>query len=332
MDSSCTDGPLPTEDDVVRAAERIASILPPTPVHRAERLGARLKLENLQRTGSYKVRGALNALLTGAERGDRRPVLAASAGNHAQGVAWAARRLGLRAIAVMPESAPQTKIRGVTRLGAEVILHGRCFDEAQSHARELAARCAYRLIHPFDDADVIAGQGSVGVELLSHKPDVVLVPIGGGGLAAGVALAMKAHGVKIVGVQLAGVDSMARTLRGDPTPIEPAATMADGVRVRQPGLLTRRILARLLDDIIIVTEREMRQALLRLATEERIVAEGAGALAVAALSKVPGRRKFALVSGGNIDAAVLAMLLADMPPPARRRTVRRETALAAVAL
>ena len=319
---------IPMEDDVVRAAARIITVLPATPVHRAERLGARLKLENLQRTGSYKVRGALNAMLCGVERGDKRPVLAASAGNHAQGVAWAARRVGLRAICVMPESAPQTKVRGVARLGAEVVLHGRCYDEAQRHANELASRRGYRLIHPFDDPEVIAGQGSVGIELIAHKPDVVVVPIGGGGLAAGVALALKRHGVRVVGVQLAGVDAMARALNGDASPIEPAATMADGVRVRQAGSLTLPLLRHLLDDLVIVTEHEMRAALVRLATEQRIVAEGAGALAVAALPRVAGRRKFAVVSGGNIDASTLALLLADTPPV--RRVTRRAPALVAV--
>jgi threonine dehydratase len=154
------------------------------------------------------------------------------------------------------------------------------------------------------------------------------VPIGGGGLAAGVALALKRHGVRIVGVQLQGVDAMARALAGDAAPIEPAATMADGVRVRAAGALTQPLLARLLDDLVIVTEHEMRAALVRLATEQRIVAEGAGALAVAALPRVSGRRKFAVVSGGNIDAATLAWLLADIPP-APRRNVRRAPVLAA---
>jgi len=325
------DAPLPTEDDVLRAAHRLSSVLPPTPLHRSERLGARLKLENLQRTGSYKVRGALNALMAMVESGDRRPVICASAGNHAQGMAWAARRLGLESHAVVPESAPRTKLRGIARLGAKVTLHGRCYDDAQAYATRVAAERGWRLLPPFDDVDVIAGQGTVGVELAAHKPDVVFVPIGGGGLAAGVALALRAKGVRVVGVQLHGVDAMARALAGDEGAIEPAATLADGIRIRRAGQLTRRVLATQLDDLVLVSEHEMRRALVRLATEERIVAEGAGALAVAALSKVPGRRKFAIVSGGNIDPALLAMLLADTDtrkPATGARLPMRLTAVA----
>jgi len=264
------------------------------------------------------VRGALNAMLCARERGDHRAVVAASAGNHAQGVAWAARRLALRAIAVMPESAPQTKVDGVLRLGAQVVLNGRSFDEAQAHAHELAAREDLRFLSPFDDPDVIAGQGSVGIELLAERPDVVLVPIGGGGLAAGVVLALRRHGIRVVGVRLYGVDAMARALRGHECVFEPAMTLADGVRVRRAGTLTRRVIADALDDLVIVSEEQMRLALVRLAAEERVIAEGAGALAVAALPKVAGRRRFAVVSGGNIDATCLAGLLAQSHAGARR--------------
>src|SRR5687768_5123293 len=309
--------------DVLAAQARLRRYLPPTPLHHAERFGCWLKLENLQRTGSYKVRGALNALLAARERGDMRPVIAASAGNHAQGLAWAAYRLGIAAITVMPRSAPQTKIAGVAHWGATVRLHGDSYDEAKAFAAELAAQHDYRVLSAFDDPDVIAGQGTVGLELAALGPDVVLVPIGGGGLASGVALALKSQGVRVIGAQVEHVDAMARALRGDLAPREPAATLADGVRVKQPGEITRRLLASLLDDVVIVREAELRETLVRLALEEHVIAEGAGALALAAGRRVAGRRKCAVVSGGNIDAAVLARLLSEVRPRPPRKPRRR---------
>lgn len=309
--------------DVLAAQARLRPHLAATPLHHAERFGCWLKLENLQRTGSYKVRGAMNALLAARERGDLRPVIAASAGNHAQGLAWAGYRLRMAVITVMPRCAPQTKIAGVAHWGAAIRLHGDSFDEARAFAAELAAQHDYRLLSAFDDADVIAGQGTVGLEMAALAPDVVLVPIGGGGLASGVALALKSQGVRIVGAQVEGVDSMARALRGDHALLEPATTLADGVRVKQPGALTQRLLRELLDDIVIVREAELRETLVRLALEEHVIAEGAGALALAAGRRVAGKRKCAVVSGGNIDAAVLATLLADVRPRAPRRPRRR---------
>jgi threonine dehydratase len=309
--------------DVLAAQARLRRYLDVTPTHYAERFGCWLKLENLQRTGSYKVRGALNALLVARERGDERTVIAASAGNHAQGLAWAAYRLGVPAITVMPRCAPETKIAGVAHWGATVRLHGDSYDEAKAFAIELAAQHDYRLLSAFDDRDVIAGQGTVGLEIAAMSPDVVLVPIGGGGLAAGVALALKSQGVRIIGAQVEGVDAMARALQGDHSLREPAMTLADGVRVKQPGTLTKRILAELLDDVIIVREAELRETLVRLALEEHVIAEGAGALALAAGKRVAGKRKCAVVSGGNLDAAVLARLLSDVRPRPPRRPRRR---------
>jgi threonine dehydratase len=280
-----------------------------TPLHYADRFGCWLKLENLQRTGSYKVRGALNALLAARERGDDRPVMAASAGNHAQGLAWAGQRLNVSVVAVMPQTAPTTKVAGVERLGAKVILHGKNFDEAKDFAEELALELGYRFLPAFDDPDVIAGQGTIGLELQSLRPDVVLVPIGGGGLAAGVALALRSTRARVVGVQVEGVDAMARALRGETGLENVPATLADGIRVQEAGQLTRHLLGEMLDDLILVKESDVRDAVVRLATEERVIAEGAGALALAAASRVNGRRKCAIVSGGNIDARVLADLL-----------------------
>jgi threonine dehydratase len=312
-----------TAADVLAAQARLRRYLNPTPLHYAERFGCWLKLENLQRTGSYKVRGAMNALLAAREHGDLRPTIAASAGNHAQGLAWAAYRLGMQAITVMPRCAPQTKIAGVAHWGATVRLHGDSYDEAKAFAAELAAQHDYRLLPAFDDADVIAGQGTVGLELAALMPDVVLVPIGGGGLAAGVALALKSQGVRIIGAQVENVDSMARALRGDFAVCEPATTLADGVRVKHPGTLTRQLLHELLDDVVIVREAELRETLVRLALEEHVIAEGAGALALAAGRRVVGKRKCAVVSGGNVDAGVLAALLCDVRPRAPRKPRRR---------
>ncbi|NYZ63442.1 threonine dehydratase [Luteimonas deserti] len=323
-DSDVRRTPRVTASDVLAAQARLRRYLEVTPLHYAERFGCWLKLENLQRTGSYKVRGALNALLAARERGDDRMVITASAGNHAQGLAWAAYRLGVPAITVMPKTAPDTKVAGVAHWGATVRLHGETYDEAKAFAAELAAQNGFRLLPAFDDVDVIAGQGTVGLEIASRlTPDVVIVPIGGGGLASGVALALKSQGVRIIGAQVEGVDAMARVLRGDDSPFDPAATLADGVRVKDAGHITRDLLADLLDDIVIVREAELRETLVRLALEEHVIAEGAGALALAAGRRVAGKRKVAVVSGGNVDAGVLARLLSDVRPRPPRKPRRR---------
>jgi threonine dehydratase len=319
--------------DVLAAQARLRKYLDVTPTHYAERFGTWLKLENLQRTGSYKVRGALNALLAARERGDDRYVITASAGNHAQGMAWAAYRLGIPAITVMPRTAPDTKVAGVAHWGATVRLHGETYDEAKAFAKELAEHNGFRLLSAFDDPDVIAGQGTVGLEIAAAmNPDVVLVPIGGGGLASGVALALKSQGVRIVGAQVEGVDAMSRALKGDRSLVDPRPTLADGVRVKEPGYLTERILRDLLDDVVIVREAELRETLVRLALEEHVIAEGAGALALAAGKRVAGKRKCAVVSGGNVDAGVLAALLSEVrprPPRKPRRRVRERLPLPA---
>ena len=303
----------PTPQDIQTAAKRLAAFLRPTPVVRCETFDAWLKLENLQATGSYKVRGALNALLLAAEEGDRRPVIAASAGNHAQGVAWAAKRLGLVGYLVIPKAAPATKRAGIERLGGRVIAFGDCFEDAECHARDLSRTNDWRFIHAFEDSAVIAGQATVGVEAASLAPDVVVVPVGGGGLASGVGLALMPLRARVIGVQIRGVQGMMDALAGATDFPEPAATIADGVKVRTPGLLTRQICARVLDDIIVVTEDEVREAMRLLALRSRIVAEGAGAIAAAGLQRVSGDRRLAVVSGGNVDAAVLRSVLAGAP-------------------
>jgi threonine dehydratase len=291
------------------AARRLAGIVPATPLVHCPRRRASLKLENLQVTGAYKVRGAFNALAAQLERGDRRPVVAASAGNHALGVAWAARELGLRATVFVPAAAPAPKIEGCRRLEAEVVLGGPSFESCEAAARRWAALRDARFVHAFDDPEVIAGQATVALELLDAAPDVVVVPVGGGGLAAGVGSVLRRRGVRTVGVQVAGADGLRRALQGE-APRAPVATIADGVRVAAPGRLSGRICAAALDDLVLVDEEEVLAALGALALDDKVVAEGAGALAVAALPRVPGARRIALVSGGNVDPLVLAQAAA----------------------
>jgi len=297
------------------AVARLRGVLPETPLIRSERLGAWLKLENLQTTGAYKVRGAFNALAADVERGERRPVFAASAGNHGLGVAWAARRLGVAATIVVPDGASRTKVAGCRALGARVVHAGNGFESCVAHARALSAAAGGRFLHAFDDVEVIAGQSTVAAELLALRPDVVVVPIGGGGLVAGVGSVLRRHGIRVVGAQVAGVDSLRRALIGEGPPSHlqpaPAPTLADGLRVAAPGWLPLQIASAFLDEIIVVSEAEVGAAIASLALHERVVAEGAGAVAVAALARVAGRCRVAIVSGGNIDASLLGHLIAD---------------------
>lgn len=277
-----------TVEDVLMARERVARILPTTPLVLSEHRQAWLKLENLQLTGSYKLRGAINAIAIQIERGDQRAVVAASAGNHAKAVAWAARHFGLQACVVVPTTAPRTKVRGARELGAEVVSQGDSLEETFAHAQSLAVRNNWRFLHAFNDKDVIAGQGTVALELIDFKPDVVLIPIGGGGLAAGMGRILKWRGIRTVGVKIEGPN-----------------TIADGVRVCRMGDLSRQICDQVLDDVVHVTEEEVRAAILDMMAQDRIVAEGAGALAPAALNSIPGKRKIAIVSGGNVDSDLL---------------------------
>ena len=301
-------------DDVMVAAERLQGRVRRTPVVTSNAFPGSLKLETLQLTGAYKVRGALNALMVQVSRGDRRPVIAASAGNHAAGVAWAGRALGLSVISVVPEAAPANKVARTQALGAQVLRHGQSFEEAFEEAQRLAKVHEWRFLHPFDDLDVMAGQGSVGVELLAERPDVVLVPIGGGGLASGVGTVLHDYGVRIIGVQIRGVDAMAQALGYAHRTRTSASTVADGIAVKEVGKRSAAICAEVLDDIIRVSEDEVRLAMRRLALEDHVISEGAGALAVAALDRVPGRKKVAVVSGGNVDPRDLMRVLAPSEP------------------
>ena len=298
-----------TLSDVHAASRRIWPHLPTTPMVYSAARSSWLKLESFQKTGAYKVRGALNALFCQVERGDRRPVIAASAGNHGAGVAWAARHLGLQARVVVPHGAPRVKTRVIRSLGADVIHFGDQFDDSYEHALQLARRHGWRFLHAFDDPDVIAGQGTVGLEIQTMNPEMVLVPIGGGGLASGISLVTRAAGIRLVGVQVAGVNAMSRALRGDVRPHFTPMTIADGLQVRAPGQLTLEICRQGLDDIIEVSEWEVRRAMRALVVEDGLRVEGAGAVAVAGLAHVVGTRAVAVVSGGNVDTPQLLEVL-----------------------
>jgi threonine dehydratase len=282
--------------------------------------GARchLKLENLQMTGSFKERGAANLLLQLDEAERRRGVVAASAGNHGLAVAFHASRLGIPATIVMPAYAPLVKATSARRWGAEVILDGANYDEAYERACAVAEAQGAVFVHPFDDLRVVAGQGTLGLELLEQLAglDAVVVPVGGGGLIAGVAVAVKARrpSVRVIGVQAAAVPAMQRSLQsGGRVRVPAGATIADGIAVRQCGAITFAVVERMVDEIVIVDEEELANAVLLLLEIEKTVVEGAGAAPLAALLNRPlglaGAQVALVLSGGNIDVTMLARII-----------------------
>src|SRR3984893_16256577 len=277
-----------------------------------------LKLDNQQRTGAFKERGALNKLLTLNDDERSRGVIAASAGNHAQGVAYHAGRHRVRARIVMPLPTPLTKVSATRAYGAEVVLHGTNYDEAFDQAVEQSRRDRLTLIHAFDDDAVIAGQGSLGLEILEQHPDieVIVAPIGGGGLIGGVACAVKETNptVQVFGVQPSRIPSMkAAVAEGKPVTLTSAKTIADGIAVRRAGERTLPLVQKYVDDIVTVEEEEIANAILLLLEREKTLVEGAGAAAVAALvnhrSELSGKRVAAIVGGGNIDVTLLARII-----------------------
>ena len=299
----------PTLADIEAARARIEGIARVTPVSSSETIGRRigrsvwLKAENLQRTGSFKIRGAVNKLATLSPE-ERAHVIAASAGNHGQAVAWAAREAGARATIFMPEDAPTAKVDAARAYGAEIVLIGGGYEEAQTACAERQEAGA-TMIHAFEDEAVIAGQGTIGLELAEQlgEVEVVVVPVGGGGLAAGVATALKEirPEVRIVGVQAARFAPLTGEAEG-------GYTIADGIAVKRPGELTTPILRDRLDDVVAVTDDEIAEAIVVLLERVKLVVEGAGAASVAALlsGKVGGTGAVcALLSGGNIDATLL---------------------------
>jgi threonine dehydratase len=310
----------------IQAARRVLrGVISTTPILADERLteelGARvyLKAENTQRSGSFKIRGAYNTISRLAPDERTRGVIAHSAGNHAQGVALAARLIGIPATIVMPERAPLTKVAATRRHGAEVVLHGATFDDAGAYARELQQERGLTYVHAFNDERVIAGQGTIGLEVVEALPDMTLlvIPIGGGGLISGIATAVKAlmPDVRIVGVQAAGCAPVPASLAaGEPITAATARTIADGIAVKRPGDLTLPIIRTLVDDVVTVDDDEIARAIAHLAQNARQVVEGAGAAGVAALlsGKValqPGDTVCAVLCGGNIDGNLLARVL-----------------------
>jgi threonine dehydratase len=299
-------GTAPTLRDVEAARERLEGIARVTPVYGSETLSrltgreVHLKAENLQRTGSFKIRGAVNKLATLGEAERRAGVVAASAGNHGQAVAWAARQAGIRATIFVPQDAPMAKVEAARNYGASVEMAGAGFEEALAAALEHVAETGATFVHPYEDELIVAGQGTIGLELAEQLPELetALVPIGGGGLCAGIALALREirPEVRVYGVQA-----------------EPSAfAIADGIAVKQPGELTMGILDELLDDIVHVEDEEISEAITLLLERSKMVVEGAGAASVAALltNKAGGDGDVcALLSGGNIDATLLVSVV-----------------------
>ncbi len=317
--------PQITLADVLAARERLGSAVYRTPCARSETLSRQtgqnifLKLENLQMTGSFKERGALNRIATLTPEQAARGVIAASAGNHAQGVAYHATRRKIRSTIVMPLATPLVKVQATRGFGADVVLHGANYDEACAEATRRAEAEGLTFIHPFDDPLVIAGQGTIGLELLEQIPDLeaVVVPIGGGGLIGGIATAIKEQRpeVRMVGVQTSRLPSMQRALReGHAVTLDPATTIADGIAVRRAGEITLPLVQRYVDDIVTVDEDEIASAILTLLEREKTLAEGAGAAALAAVlqrrTTLPAFTRIAvLVCGGNIDVTLLSRII-----------------------
>jgi threonine dehydratase len=310
-------------DDVIAAREILRGVITATPMLHSwvlsDLLGGPvyLKCENLQRTGSFKARGAYFRISRLSDSERARGVVAASAGNHAQGVAFAAALLGTRATVVMPEGAPLPKIAATRSYGAEIILHGARVEDALLRARAVAEEQGSIFIHPFEHPDIVAGQGTAGLEIMEQCPGVrtIVIPVGGGGLAAGIAIAAKGSdpAVRVIGVQAEAVAPFPASLAaGHPLPVESAPTMADGIAVAQPGDLAFSVLAELAERIVTVSEESLSRALLLCLERAKQVVEPAGAAGVAALLDDPRSAEppvVAVLSGGNIDPLLLAKML-----------------------
>ncbi len=307
-----------TLDDIYKARYVLNKVIRTTNLIPASRLNPEadiwLKPECLQLTGSFKVRGAYYRISQLTPEEKKRGVVACSAGNHAQGVALGATQAGVRSIICLPEGAPISKVEATRRYGAEICLVPGVYDDAYRRALELRDEKGYAFVHPFDDENVIAGQGTIGLELLDQLPDVdvVVVPIGGGGLASGIVYAIKSLNpkVQVWGVQAAGAPSMFNSINSRSVmSLDSVNTIADGIAVKKPGDLTYDICSRYLDGVVTVTEDEICAAILALIEQQKMVAEGAGAVSVAAamFNKVPvkGRKAICIVSGGNVDVTIL---------------------------
>lgn len=309
--------------EVYRAAEVLQNVVRHPKLIGPTKLNAKasiyLKPENLQHTGSFKLRGAFYKISQLSEEEKSRGVVACSAGNHAQGVALGATHNGIKSIICLPAGAPISKIEATKALGAEVCLVPGVYDDAYQKALELQKEHGYTLVHPFDDPHVIAGQGTIGLEIITEMPDVdaVIVPVGGGGLISGVAFTIKTikPNVKVYGVQAQGAPSMVQSIKeGERKRLQSVSTIADGIAVKEPGVNTFDLCSKYVDDIVTVTDDEVAAAILALIEQQKLVAEGAGAVSVAAamFGKIPveGKKVVCLVSGGNIDVTSLNRVIA----------------------
>ncbi len=300
-----------------RILKDVARCTPLTPAPQIGK-GIYIKNENLQLTGSFKLRGAYNKINSLTEEEKSKGVIACSAGNHAQGVALSASMSGIRSIICMPAGAPIAKVEATKGYGAEVVLVQGVYDDAYAKAVELTKEFGYTFAHPFDDERVIAGQGTIGLEILEQleNVDTIVVPIGGGGLISGIAYAVKSikPECRIIGVQAAGAPSMAESVKnGRPTELESVSTIADGIAVKKPGDLTFDICSKYVDNIVTVTEDEISSAILKLMESQKTVAEGAGAVSIAAVMfgkvDVENKNTVCVVSGGNIDVTMLSRII-----------------------
>ena len=311
-----------TLDKIYQASHVLRSVIRKTDLIQAPKLcpdcDLFLKTENLQVTGSFKVRGAYYMMSQLTEEEKARGVIACSAGNHAQGVALAAAKNHMKALICLPDAAPITKVEATKSYGAEVCMVKGVYDDAYNKAVELQKEHNYTFVHPFDNENVIAGQGTIGLEILDQMPDVdaVIVPIGGGGLISGVAFAIKQlnPNIKVYGVQASGAPSMYESIHNDKiTCLESVSTIADGIAVKEPGPHTFEYVKQYVDEIVTVTDDEISAAILALIEKQKLIAEGAGAASVAAamFHKVPveGKKVVCLVSGGNIDVTILSRVI-----------------------
>ena len=311
-----------TIDKIFQASVVLKDIIRPTPLAKAYGIAPEcslyLKPENLQNTGSFKLRGSGYKIAMLSEEEKRSGVIACSAGNHAQGVALAASKCGIESLICLPDTAPISKVEATKGFGAQVCLVPGVYDDAYSKALELKEEKGYTFVHPFDDEYVIAGQGTIGLEIMNEMSDVdaVIVPIGGGGLISGVACAIKSISphVKVYGVQAVGAPSMYNAIRsGHPDALPSVSTIADGIAVKKPGDLTFKMVNEYVDDIALVTEDEIAAAILALIEKQKMFAEGAGAVSVAAamFQKFPieGKKVVSLISGGNIDVTSLSRVI-----------------------
>lgn len=311
-----------TLDKIFQAQVMLKGVVRETPLVRATGIltgcDVYLKPENLQNTGSFKLRGSGFKIAMLSDEEKARGVIACSAGNHAQGVALAASKYGIKSLICLPDSAPISKVEATKGYGAEVCLVEGCYDDAYAKALELRDEFGYTFVHPFDDENVIAGQGTIGLEIANELPeaDAVIVPIGGGGLISGVAYALKSirPQIKVYGVQAAGAPSMYNAIKhGQIECLDAVSTIADGIAVKQPGENTFDLVSKYVDDIALVSEDEIASAILTLIEKQKMIAEGAGAVSVAAamFDKFPiqGKKVVSLVSGGNIDVTSLSRVI-----------------------